>query len=185
MYIESTSYSAQAAEVIFSSFTPSDLFHGSCFVFCILHLKYFREDPKLDWATLIQTDRQQVGKNLITRQYDSPLQIPIVLIHRWERLGLSIWFNTYDNHCDRTAEKHCWGVQRPGEKSQWRAHGRAYEKGLAILCVCGDEKAVSEQWWHSRTRNGAHTASLYFFASQVKQISIQQSQLVPLGWKSW
>ena len=111
-------------------------FHESGFVFCIFHLKYLREDPKLDWATLIQTDRQQVWKNLITRQYDSPFQIPIVLPHRWERLGLSIWFNTYDNHCDRTAEKHCWGVQRPGEKSQRWAHGRADEKGLAVLCVC-------------------------------------------------
>ena len=29
-------------------------------IFGNFQLKYFREDPKLDWATLLQTDRQQV-----------------------------------------------------------------------------------------------------------------------------
>ena len=51
MYAESTAYIAEASEVILIS----------KLLLLETSIKgYFREDPKLDWATLIQTDRQQV-----------------------------------------------------------------------------------------------------------------------------
>jgi len=52
-------------------------------------------------------------------------------------------------HCYQTAKKHCGGVQRPREKSQRWAHGRADEKGRAwsrARLNAGDNQRADRQY---------------------------------------